>query len=106
MSIAALKDSHFITEVGDWGSGWKGKAFQNESPGLSADSNVGRSFLKIGHGSGARGGSGEGPPSYQLRSARRDNPKGPEKANELYTLVEPEKKTDLDVKLIRGLKSK
>ena len=65
--------------MGDWGSGWKGKAFQNESPGLSADSKGGKLFLKIGQGSGARGGAGEGPPSYQLRSARRDNPKGPEK---------------------------
>ena len=69
--------------MGDWGSGWKGKAFQNESPGLSADSKGGKLFLNIGQGSGARGGAGEGPPSYQLRSARRDNPKGPEKNKQI-----------------------
>ena len=80
--------------MGDWGSRWKGKAFQNESPGLSADSKGGKLFLNIGPDSGARGGAGDGPPSYQLRSARRDNPKGPEKkqANFMW-LLKVRKKT-------------
>ena len=56
----------------------KGKAFQKESPGVSADSNGGRLFLNTGAQSGRGGGVGDGPPEYQLIRARRDNPKGPE----------------------------
>ena len=75
------------------GSGWKGKAFQKESPGLSTDSKGGKSFLYIGPDSGERGGVGDGPPSYQLRSARRDNPKGPEKNKQICVTIEIVRKT-------------
>ena len=72
-----------ITEVGDEGSGWKGKASQKESPGLSTDSKGGRSFLNMGPQSGGGGGAGDGPPVNQLISACRDNPNGPERNKNL-----------------------
>ena len=75
-----------ITEVGDEGSGLKGKAFQKDSPGLSTDSKGGRSFLNIGAQTGRGGGTGGGPPVNQLISARRDNPNGPEREKNFVTI--------------------
>ena len=72
-----------ITVVGEEGSGLKGKAFQKESPGVSAESNGGRLFLNTGAQSGRGGGAGDGPPEYQFIRQRRDNPKGPEKNKRL-----------------------
>ena len=83
-----------ITEVGDEGSGLKGKAFQKDSPGLSTDSKGGRSFLNIGAQTGRGGGAGDRPSVNQLISALSDNPNGPERikfcVNTVSTLRKPE----------------
>ena len=76
-----------ITEVGDEGSGLKGKASQKESPGLLTDSKGGRAFLNMGAQTGRGGGAGDGPPVNQLISVRRDNPNGPERIKICVTMV-------------------
>ena len=65
--------------MGDDGSGLKGKALQKKSPGLSADSKGGRSFLNLGAQTGRGSGVGDGPPVNQLMSALRDDLNGPER---------------------------
>ena len=77
-----------ITDVGEEGSGLKGKAFQKESPGASADAKGGRLFLNMGAQAGRGGGAGDGPPENQLISSRRDNPNGPERKKENFVTID------------------